>query len=46
MVKRDGVLVDVDLPALRTRLLATRDRIAAAAGITLDGTWRPQPVSE
>nr|WSY51376.1 amidohydrolase family protein [Streptomyces sp. NBC_00886] len=46
MVKRDGVLVGVDLPALRTRLLASRDRIAAAAGIPLDGTWRPQPASE
>ncbi|WP_406415314.1 amidohydrolase family protein [Streptomyces sp. NBC_00873] len=43
MVKRDGVLVDVDLPALRTRLLASRDRIAAAAGVPLDGTWNPLP---
>ncbi|WP_405738946.1 amidohydrolase family protein [Streptomyces sp. NBC_01525] len=33
VVKRDGVLVDVDLPALRTHLLASRDRIAAAAGV-------------
>ncbi|WP_460073054.1 amidohydrolase family protein [Streptomyces sp. YKOK-I1] len=41
VVKRDGVLVDVDLAALRTRLLASRNRIAAAAGIPLDGTWRP-----
>ena len=46
VVKRDGVLVDVDLPALRTRLLESRDRIAAAAGIPLDGTWRPRPESE
>lgn len=45
VVKRDGVLVGMDLPALRTRLLASRDRIAAAAGIPLDGTWRPQPAS-
>ncbi|MCX4911329.1 amidohydrolase family protein [Streptomyces sp. NBC_00878] len=45
VVKRDGVLVGVDLPALRTRLLASRDRIAAAAGIPLDGTWRPRPAS-
>ncbi|MFI6375660.1 amidohydrolase family protein [Streptomyces sp. NPDC050546] len=46
VVKRDGALVDVDLPALRTRLLESRDRIAAAAGIPLDGTWRPQAASE
>ena len=43
VVKRDGVLVDVNLPALRTQLLESRNRIAAAAGIPLDGTWRPQP---
>ncbi|MFF6982351.1 hypothetical protein ACFZAV_32765 [Streptomyces sp. NPDC008343] len=43
VVKRDGVLADVDLPALRSRLLASRNRIAAAAGIPLDGTWRPRP---
>ncbi|MER7179880.1 amidohydrolase family protein [Streptomyces hyaluromycini] len=43
VVKRDGVLVDVDLRALRTRLLESRDRVAAAAGVPLDGTWRPQP---
>lgn len=41
VVKRDGELVGVDLPELRTRLLASRDRIAAAAGIPVDGTWRP-----
>lgn len=46
VVKRDGVLVGVDLPALRSRLVASRDRIAAAAGIPLDGTWRPQSESE
>jgi 5-methylthioadenosine/S-adenosylhomocysteine deaminase len=45
VVKRDGVLVGVDLAALRTRLLASRDRIAAAAGIPLDGSWRPRPKS-
>ncbi|GAA2344869.1 amidohydrolase family protein [Dactylosporangium salmoneum] len=45
VVKRDGVLVDVDLPALRTRLLESRNRIAAAAGIPLDGTWRPRSAS-
>jgi cytosine/adenosine deaminase-related metal-dependent hydrolase len=41
VVKRDGVLVDIDLPALRSRLLESRNRIAAAAGVPLDGTWRP-----
>ncbi|MEU9341615.1 amidohydrolase family protein [Streptomyces sp. NPDC048278] len=43
VVKRDGALVDVDLRALRARLLASRDRVAAAAGVPLDGTWHPQP---
>ncbi|WP_234048451.1 amidohydrolase family protein [Streptomyces liliifuscus] len=46
VVKRDGVLVGVDLPALRTRLLESRNRVAAAAGAPLDGTWRPRPVSD
>ncbi|GAA3574085.1 amidohydrolase family protein [Streptomyces osmaniensis] len=46
VVKRDGVLVDVDLAALRTRLIESRNRIAAAAGIPLDGTWHPQPESK
>ncbi|MEV6485882.1 amidohydrolase family protein [Streptomyces sp. NPDC051576] len=41
VVKREGALVDVDLPALRTRLTASRDRVAAAAGVRLDSTWRP-----
>lgn len=41
VVKRDGALVGVDLPALRERLLASRDRIATAAGVPLDGTWQP-----
>jgi cytosine/adenosine deaminase-related metal-dependent hydrolase len=40
-VKRDGRLLGVDLPALRAQLLASRDRIAAAAGIPLDGSWTP-----
>ena len=40
-VKRDGRLLGVDLPALRARLLASRDRIATAAGITIDGSWLP-----
>ncbi|WBB61868.1 amidohydrolase family protein [Streptomyces sp. WMMC500] len=43
VVKRDGALVGVDLPALRARLLASRDRIAQAAGVPLDGTWNPRP---
>lgn len=42
VVKRDGVLVGIDLPALKDRLLASRDRIAAAAGVPMDGTWRPR----
>jgi 5-methylthioadenosine/S-adenosylhomocysteine deaminase len=46
VVKRDGTLVDVDLSGLRNRLLASRDRIAAAAGVPLDGTWNPGPGSE
>ncbi|WIY00325.1 amidohydrolase family protein [Amycolatopsis mongoliensis] len=40
-VKRDGRLLGVDLPALRARLLESRDRIAAAAGVALDGSWTP-----
>jgi cytosine/adenosine deaminase-related metal-dependent hydrolase len=40
-VKRDGRLLDMDLPALRARLLESRDRIAAAAGIAVDGSWTP-----
>ncbi|WP_329048148.1 amidohydrolase family protein [Amycolatopsis sp. NBC_01488] len=40
-VKHNGKLLDVDLPALRARLLASRDRIAAAAGIAVDGSWTP-----
>ncbi|MGW1271562.1 amidohydrolase family protein [Streptomyces sp. NPDC002491] len=46
VVKRDGALVDVDLKALRARLLDSRNRIAAAAGIPLDGAWRPEAASE
>jgi 5-methylthioadenosine/S-adenosylhomocysteine deaminase len=45
VIKRDGMLVDVDLPALRTRLFESRNRVAAAAGIPLDGTRRPRPES-
>ena len=43
VVKRAGELVDADLPKLRSRLFESRNRIAAAAGIPLDGTWRPRP---
>ncbi|MEV6418051.1 amidohydrolase family protein [Kribbella sp. NPDC051718] len=43
VVKRDGVLVDVDLAGLRTRLLNSRNRIAAAAGISLNTPWLPRP---
>jgi cytosine/adenosine deaminase-related metal-dependent hydrolase len=46
VVKRDGGLVGVDLAALRTRLVESRNRIATAAGIPLDGTWRPLPNSQ
>ncbi|MGW0594956.1 amidohydrolase family protein [Streptosporangium sp. NPDC002607] len=46
VVKRDGQLVGVDLSALQTRLLESRNRIATAAGISLDGTWRPRTESE
>ncbi|MCX6431279.1 MAG: amidohydrolase family protein [Actinobacteria bacterium] len=41
VVKREGHLIDVDLPTLRTRLRESRDAIAAAAGVALDGTWHP-----
>jgi hypothetical protein len=41
-----GRLLGVDLPALQSRLLASRNRIAAAAGIPVDGTWRPRPESK
>lgn len=41
VVKRGGRLLGVDLPALRTRLLGSRDRIAAAAGVAVDGSWTP-----
>ncbi|EOD68109.1 amidohydrolase family protein [Amycolatopsis vancoresmycina] len=37
-VKRHGRLLDVDLPPLRARLLESRERIAAAAGLS----WAPQ----
>ncbi|MFB7130924.1 amidohydrolase family protein [Streptomyces sp. NPDC056237] len=40
VVKRHGALVNVDLQAIRRRLVESRDRIAAAAGVPLDGTWR------
>ncbi len=46
VVKRNGRLVGVDLPTLQARLLASRDRIAAAAGISVDGTWRPLVAAE
>ncbi|MFC0435531.1 amidohydrolase family protein [Kutzneria buriramensis] len=46
VVKRDGALVGVDLPALKSRLLESRNRISAAAGIPLDGSWRPPTESE
>ncbi|MEU8935438.1 amidohydrolase family protein [Streptomyces sp. NPDC048409] len=42
VVKRDGTLLGVDLPTLKARLIASRNRIADAAGVPLDGTWRPR----
>ncbi|MEU8394102.1 amidohydrolase family protein [Nonomuraea sp. NPDC048892] len=41
-VKRGGRLLGVDLPALRGRLLESRERIAAAAGIPIGGSWVPE----
>jgi 5-methylthioadenosine/S-adenosylhomocysteine deaminase len=41
VVKRGGRLLHVDLATLRSRLVESRDRIAAAAGVPLDGTWHP-----
>ena len=40
IVKRDGQLLGVDLPALKTRLLESRDHVAASAGFPVDGTWQ------
>jgi cytosine/adenosine deaminase-related metal-dependent hydrolase len=42
VVKRNGRLLGVDLPSLQARLLESRNRIAAAAGVPLDGSWRPR----
>ncbi|HZX07113.1 amidohydrolase family protein [Kribbella sp.] len=40
-VKRNGHLVGVDLPTLKARLIESRNHLATAAGVPLDGTWRP-----
>ncbi|MEV7238954.1 amidohydrolase family protein [Streptomyces sp. NPDC051020] len=40
-VKRDGELVNVDVRELIAQLIASRDRVATASGVPLDGTWRP-----
>ncbi|MGY4927018.1 hypothetical protein [Streptomyces sp. 900105755] len=45
LLRTDDLTVDVDLRALRTRLLESRDRVTAAAGVPLDGTWQPRPKS-
>ncbi|MGY5058901.1 amidohydrolase family protein [Streptomyces sp. 900105755] len=45
LLRTDDLTVDVGLRALRTRLLESRDRVAAAAGVALYGTWQPQPKS-
>jgi 5-methylthioadenosine/S-adenosylhomocysteine deaminase len=34
-------MLGVDLPVLRARLVESRDRIAAAAGIATDWSWTP-----
>jgi 5-methylthioadenosine/S-adenosylhomocysteine deaminase len=41
VVKRSGALVGVDHAELLRRLRASRDRVAAAAGVATDGTWVP-----
>ncbi|MGI5491366.1 amidohydrolase family protein [Microtetraspora malaysiensis] len=41
VVKKDGELVGVDVRALIAQLTASRDRVAAASGVPLDGTWQP-----
>jgi cytosine/adenosine deaminase-related metal-dependent hydrolase len=46
VVKRGGRLLDVDLPTLRSQLVESRDRIAAAAGVRLDGSWQPSTDSD
>ena len=46
VVKRGGRLLDVDLPTLRSGLVGSRDRIAAAAAVPLDGTWHPTTDSD
>ena len=46
VLKRDGKLLGVSLPDLRTRVTGSRDQVATAAGIPLDGTWRPSKASE
>jgi cytosine/adenosine deaminase-related metal-dependent hydrolase len=46
VVKRHGALVGQDMPPLILSLRDTRNRIARAAGIPLDGTWRPRTESE
>jgi len=47
VVKRHGRLVhDDDLEPLMVSLRDTRNRIARAAGIPLDGSWRPRTESE
>ena len=43
VVKQGGTLVGIDLDDLRQRALRSRSRIAAEAGIALDGTWAPRP---
>ncbi|MFI6093116.1 hypothetical protein [Streptomyces sp. NPDC051218] len=42
VIKRNGALVGADLPAPRRRLIESRNRIAEAAGVQLDGTRDPK----
>ena len=45
VLKRGGRLLDIDLPTLRSRLVESRDRVASAATVPLDGTWHPSTES-
>ncbi|MFC0543010.1 amidohydrolase family protein [Kutzneria chonburiensis] len=46
VVKRHGRMVRDDIEPIILSLRGTRNRIAEAAGIPLDGTWRPRTESE
>jgi 5-methylthioadenosine/S-adenosylhomocysteine deaminase len=44
--KRDGRLLDVELPELRRRVDSARDALFQRAGVKPDGSWLPQPFKE